>query len=77
MTNTKHELEKLLLELKVIPSKTQALYSQLTSLELVELIIKIEKTFKIEISPLDYDVKIFENLASISAFVDSKKIFPR
>jgi acyl carrier protein len=55
------------------PKSNVPIHKQLNSLNLVELIIKLEKAFQIEISPMDYDPSQFNSLESIALLIKNKR----
>jgi acyl carrier protein len=66
------KVSKIVEELGGKPSSIVPIYKQLNSLSLVELIIRLETTFKIEISVVEYDPRQFDSLESMTLMVRNK-----
>ncbi|HEX7672813.1 MAG TPA: hypothetical protein VF412_01510 [Bdellovibrio sp.] len=73
-TNLEETLIPLLKEYKVNPNSPLPYYKQLESIQLVELIIRLEQVFQIEITALDYKPEHFTNNSTILNLIQGLKL---
>ena len=66
------KLKQILLKVNPKINFSINLYTQLSSLELVQLIVLMESAFKISLTPNDVDDHYFASLSAIEDLIESK-----